>query len=104
MSSAGPLTAGPSTTITTGTTPEQSAIARAARPHPCRAGRPSAMSAPLDRTTATSGRPFVRATIAAASICDDEALDNAPCFSVASTSTHTTSRPSTSRTSASTMR
>jgi hypothetical protein len=48
------------------------------------------MSAPLERITATSGRPFVRAITAAASICDDDTDDSAPCFSEASTSTQTT--------------
>ena len=32
-----------------GTTPEQSVSAFAARPQPCRAAKPSTMSAPLDR-------------------------------------------------------
>ena len=41
--------------ITTGTTPEHSAIARAARPQPCRAAMPAVTSAPLDAIDTTSG-------------------------------------------------
>ena len=47
-SSAGPDTAGPVTTITIGTTPEQRTSSRAARPQPTSALTPSPMSAPLE--------------------------------------------------------
>ena len=97
--SAGPLTAGPSTIITTGTTPEQSAMALAASPQPWSAAMPSAMSAPLERTTATNGIRSLRAMVAAASIWSDDADDSAPCRVTASRSAHTTARPSRSRVS-----
>ena len=55
MRRAGPDTAGPSSTTMTGTMPEQSAMARAACPHPWRAAMPSRMSAPLGAIDATRG-------------------------------------------------
>jgi hypothetical protein len=98
--SAGPDTAGPSTIMMIGTTPEQSVSALAAKPHPCSAENPSTMSAPLDRMIATSGNPLVRAVLAAFSSLPDESDVSAPTRDPASTSTHTTCRPSKSRTSA----
>src|SRR5207342_2640977 len=77
-SSAGPDTAGPSTMMTVGTTPEQSASAFAARPQPCNAENPSTMSAPLDRITHTNGTIPASALAAACSSIEDESLDNAP--------------------------
>ena len=52
-SRAGPERAGPVTTTTTGTMPEQAARARAARPHPCSEATPSDTSAPLEASTIT---------------------------------------------------
>ena len=53
--------------------PEQSVRALAARPQPWRAAKPSTMSAPLERSTPTSGRPFARAVTAA---CFEHATTN----------------------------
>ena len=90
-SNAGPDTAGPLTTMMVGTTPEQSVSARAASPHPCSADMPSAMSAPDEPMTATSGKPLRRRrSRAAASITDDDSDDSAPRRRLASTSSQTT--------------
>ena len=96
---AGPETAGPSTTMMIGTTPEQSVSAFAASPQPCNAANPSTMSAPLERMMTISGKPFSRAVNEAFSILPDESDVKAPTREPASTSTHTTGRPSKSRTS-----
>src|SRR5258706_1065535 len=97
--SAGPETAGPSTTMMMGTTPEQSVNALAAMPQPCRAANPSTMSAPLDRMMTINGKPLALAVCEAFSSLPDESEVSAPTRDPASTSTQTTSRPSNSRTS-----
>ena len=75
-SSAGPATAGPSTTRIVGTTPEQSASALATRPQPSSEAIPSTMPAPVEARTMTSGIPSTRATVAAwarlADACDGQ--------------------------------
>ena len=63
---AGPESAGPVSTMTTGTTPEHAAKARAARPHPCSEATPSDTSAPLVARTRTMG---IRRALAAAAAC-----------------------------------
>ena len=99
-SSAGPDTAGPSTTMMTGTTPEQSAIAFAACPQPCSAAMPSTMSAPLDAMCATRGRRWSLAVRAASASVPDAVDDSAPRRSEASMRTTTTERSSRTSTKA----
>ena len=57
-SSAGPDTAGPSTTMIVGTTPEQSTSALARLPQPSSAAMPSRMSEPVDAITDDEGQPL----------------------------------------------
>src|SRR5258705_10069522 len=96
--SAGPDTAGPSTTMMMGTTPQQSVTALAAMPQPCRAANPSTMSAPLERMMTTNGKPLALAVFQALWSLPDESDVSAPTREPASTSTHTTTRPAYSRT------
>ena len=75
---AGPDSAGPVTTTTTGTMPEQPARARAARPQPWSEATPSDTSAPLDASTRTTGIRRVRAEAAAARMVSPSSMDSAP--------------------------
>ena len=77
---AGPDTAGPVTTMITGTTPEQRTSARAAVPQPCAAPMPAKMSAPLDSTKPMSGMRFSSAVKAANAMLSPSWGDNAPWF------------------------
>jgi hypothetical protein len=91
-SRAGPDTAGPSTTITVGTTPEQAVSARAAWPQPCSAARPSPMSAPVEESSTSTGSRSSRAARAASAMVSLSRGDNAPASSVVPTRTFTTDR------------
>ncbi len=77
-SRAGPESAGPVTTTTTGTIPEHMASARAACPHPWREATPSETSAPLDASTITMGIRKVRAEAAATRRVSPSSMDRAP--------------------------
>ena len=78
---------------TVGTTPEHSASALAARPHPCSAAMPSRMSAPEEANWPISGSPFVRAVSAAVAMTWEAAAESAPLWCDPSISSHTTDRP-----------
>ncbi len=77
-SSAGPDSAGPVTTTTTGTRPEHEARARAARPQPWSEATPPDTSAPLDARTSTKGIRSSAAAAAASANVSPSSGESAP--------------------------
>ena len=76
--SAGPERTGPVTAASTGTVPEQAAMAAAAVPQPWRASTPSDTSAPLEESTITKAVRCRRARRAAAARLSPSARPSAP--------------------------
>ena len=100
-SSAGPDTAGPSTTMMIGTTPEQSVSALAAQPPTVQRGEAlDDVGAAGAHDARSSGKPLARAVTAACSIIDDESEDSAPLVSRRRPRPRRPRGPSNSRTSA----